>query len=53
MCACSRNLKAMWQLVINLIANIVGRQIQVEDAPISFFRTLPKEDFLFSIVVQL
>jgi hypothetical protein len=36
----------MWQLAINLIAKIVGRQIQVED-PISFFRTLPKDDFLF------
>ncbi len=44
-CARSRNLKAMWQLIINLIAKIVGRQIQVEDAPISFFRTLPKDNF--------
>jgi hypothetical protein len=37
----------MWQLVINLIAKIVGRQIQVEDAPISFFRTPPQRRFFF------
>lgn len=35
----------MWQLVINLIAKMVGRGLQVEDAPISFFRTLPIDDF--------
>ncbi len=46
-CACSRNLKAMWQLVINPVAKIVGRQLQVQDAPISFFRKLPKDELFF------